>query len=118
MNTKTFMELCAFLSVIGREESRQEYMSAQKFLDRYDIAKKSYEKYGEEGPPVGSFVKPLRSGYGNGYSKVKLEVCNPTEDYKSVGNTILLLRKPTNYPGEFFYYVCPLHIWWNEIQPV
>lgn len=33
---------------------------------RYDYAKASWEKYGEEGPPIGSKVMTLQGGHGGG----------------------------------------------------
>ena len=37
-------------------------MSPQQVVERYDIAKESYEKYGEEGPPADANVRILRTG--------------------------------------------------------
>lgn len=37
-----------------------------KFVAYYDTCKTSWEKYGDEGPPVGSLVRALVSGCGGG----------------------------------------------------
>lgn len=45
---------------------RKGLSNAEDVLMRYDIAKASWEKYGDEGPPFGSKVQTLHSGHGGG----------------------------------------------------
>lgn len=47
-------------------DHRKGLSSAEDVLLRYDIAKASWEKYGDDGPPFGSLVQTLHSGHGGG----------------------------------------------------
>ncbi len=42
------------------------HATAAHWLALYRTAKASFEKYGADGPPVGSIVESLVSGYGGG----------------------------------------------------
>lgn len=42
------------------------HSAAKDIVQRYDIAKASWERYGDGGPPVGSRVRTLQSGHGGG----------------------------------------------------
>lgn len=45
---------------------RKGWSMAEEAVMRYDIAKASWEMYGDEGPPFGSIVRTLQSGHGGG----------------------------------------------------
>lgn len=46
--------------------SQQILSSAEDIVIRYDIAKKSWERWGDDGPPIGSKVLTLVPGHGGG----------------------------------------------------
>ena len=62
-----FISLAEFLAI---NDGVIESLSGQSWLKRYEIAKKSFEDYGDK-PPVGSLVETLRPGFG-GWSGVHL----------------------------------------------
>jgi len=61
----TFISLEEFLS-LKDETGQPNYKSLMSFawLEWYNISKESYELYGDDGPPLGSLVVTLRSGFG------------------------------------------------------
>lgn len=44
---------------------------AEDFVKLYDIAKASWEKYGDNGPPVGVNVEMLTAGHGGGAGVIR-----------------------------------------------
>jgi len=84
---------------------------AQDLVKRYDLAKLLYEKYGDEGPPINSFVMTLHSGHGGRVGcKRKFIGTNPEDDR-------LFLLEDVNDPHNQRSLVDKVH-WWNEICPV
>lgn len=80
---------------------------AAHWLSLFRTAKESYEKYGDDGPPPGSIVRSLASGYGGG-AGVRLtyygtDPARPTD---------MLL---TGRDGD---YVCDKATWWREFAVI
>lgn len=46
------------------QNARNGSSSAMDCVDRYDIAKASWEQFGAEGPPIGTQVEMLEAGHG------------------------------------------------------
>lgn len=69
-----FMSLRKFLLLTDSTDSEPKRSTfhflqfAQDFVKRYDDAKTSWNKYGADGPPVGSKVIILESGHGKMYA--------------------------------------------------
>lgn len=72
MSTKPFMTLEEFLllkdpTYKNERSLHNESASPEYWVGRYEIAKKSYERYGKEGPPAGTLMVMMRSGFGGNH---------------------------------------------------
>ena len=70
MSTKPFMTLEEFLLLedpVDRQYKRSIFKtlsSSTYWVARYKVAKKSYDRYGEEGPPPGTTMVMMEAGHG------------------------------------------------------
>lgn len=84
------------------------------WIDRYRIAKGSYIRFGDDGPPIGSIVKTLASGHGGGpglHKKFGL--------YESDSRFFSLTWEHAKVSAGREDYGCSLverAFWWREIQ--
>ena len=51
--------------------AHRDYRHAENFVELYDIAKASWEKFGDDGPPIGSKVETLTAGHGGGEGLIR-----------------------------------------------
>lgn len=77
-DAKQFMSLREFLLLRDphdKEHPRSSWSCEsprpEHIVLRYELAKSSWEKYGDEGPPAGTIVQALRQGFG-GYGRIKI----------------------------------------------
>jgi hypothetical protein len=86
------------------------------FVNRYEIAKASYEKYGEAGPPIGSTVQTLVSGHGGGVGVIRVfaGVCPSDPRFFWIYRT----RSRGNNEKECEYSLVHREYWWIEIRVV
>ncbi len=115
---QTFLSLEEFLALpkslidkIPREFSL--HTTGQNYLDRYYIAKSSYLRFGEEGPPIDSVVETLISGHGGGAGVHRIFKGIYEEDPRFF---LLCRQNPTERDsGES---LVERALWWREIQVV
>jgi len=84
---ETFLTLREFLSLkrVGREwesaisqdpfpRSRRDgyHTFADDLLERYDVARASWERFGDAGPPAESTVQTLREGFGGSVGEYRI----------------------------------------------
>jgi len=77
---------------------------AEDLVNRYDIAKRSWETYGDKGPPIGSRIITLRSGFG--------------------GSAGVVLTLSSYYDGDHFVavdgsgrkFLVRRNMWWIDIR--
>lgn len=86
---------------------------AQDFVNRYDIAKESWEKYGEAGPPIGSIVETLVSGYGGYSGQIRIfEGINKEDD------RLFVISRPEGNGYDKEIYLVERKTWWTEIMVI
>lgn len=90
---------------------REGFSKAQELVYRYDIAKASWEKYGDEGPPIGSKVVTLFAGHGGGPGCIRIFL----GDVEGKGTHFYLSRTEKKDDQRS---VVTKDIWWMVIQPV
>lgn len=68
MTSVPFISLAEFLVLPDDYDGREfnHHKTGPFWLKWYEVAKASYEKYGPDGPPIGTKVITLRAGFGGG----------------------------------------------------
>jgi len=107
---KEFISLREFLLL--KDPYKNEYYTqahrAHEWVALYEIAKLSFDEYGENGPPVGTKVSTLRAGFGcYGPGVVRIVSENTVEKDGFI--------KITDKKGEHTYIVHSP--WWLDIVP-
>jgi len=109
----SFMSLREFLGSFNRTGCIQT-KEAHHWLEHYEAAKVSFEKYGPEGPPYGLVVETLRAGFG-GYGGERRTLAEFTENPTKY---FCLKAKPTwNYDREGTYLSERIN-WWKDFKVV
>jgi hypothetical protein len=108
MNFKYSLE--EFMALPDSTEDREFYKSltGKEWLWLYDTCKKSFEKYGEDGPPIGSVVTTLWAGHGGGPGAVR----KFTGKYWSDDKWFAISRGEENSVS-----LVSVKYWWREIVP-
>jgi len=78
------------------------------WLRLYETAKESFEKYGEDGPPIGSTVESLCGGFGGG-SGTRLTFCGVYEGYDG----LFYVKRKGGWVG-----LLSMMAWWRDIRVI
>ena len=94
----------------GKDTRVVQHMDAKMWMDYYEIAKTSYEKYGDNFP-VPSKVKTLWSGHGGSGNDIRyLLENNPTEEI------VYLYRTKDQVAGTYPRSIVEKKYWWTQFK--
>jgi len=103
-----FITLKEFLLL---EEYNESY-SGIEWIRRYSIAKKSYEKYGKDGPSIGTKVFMLEGGHGGGEGVERIFLGLYKDDINC--NDFAVGRKSKRNPELIRKSLVPKDYWWRS----
>jgi len=87
------------------------------YVEWYDKSKAAWEKYGDDGPPIGSTVRVLRSGFGTlGPGRILRLVEEVIRPNKFVDFVLCPFQKSSNTNPE--RYISYKERWWFDFEVI